>query len=930
MKKIGICPFVVREQFVWDENNYEIGHIGGSEVWAIKISDEFAKHGYDVYLFGNPLFDHVSNTGVKYYKKEYLDNNIDTLEFDYFIASRFLFDTLPMVKAKKKILMLHDTMVIGGRSFVDIKECGITTIAYQSEYQKEVFSKRYSVMDKVFFKTIEGVDSTNYDNATPQKKNKMVFSSGKGRGLYWLIENVFPKIRKAVPDFEIDITGYDDTYDEIIFHQPGINIIGNVPRKELEKLQLESKIWIYPNHGYDSYFNSNEETFCITLVENGLAKNACILSDWGCFGNTFKGYKGFVGSELLRSKIEPMDYDNFDKFAELLAEDAIKCLTDEEYRLKKAEDAYKISKQYTWDVAYKSFEYAFNTTSEYEKMNTLKVMLCCIGRQENKYIREFVDYYKRIGVTNICLYDNNRDGEDDFHDVIGDYINSGFVILKNYRNMLPPVQFIAYNECYKEYKNDYDWFLFFDIDEFMFINQDDSIKSYLSREMFKNYDVIHINWLNFGDGGQAKSDGRPLLERIQTPIDVNHKTDFPFPDNFHIKSIVRGKLDYMEFTNTPHAAVVKSNKCCNASGIETECNSPFSPYDYRYAGLRHFTTKTADEFADKVKRGFCDTNVRGGQSLVELFFKRNEVTAEKVEIFKRKCGIDVSYLLPSKYTGEKSKDTKIFTLCYEKKNFQFLDDAVITPLQVGANNGKDLCELKDNTLDNISDKNFFYVEGTGTYWIWKNVKDCKYKGQMQYRRPLSGVSDTMNFDEVFSKYDVITCVPFNHPANSKPTATNKMCIPAQTVEGGYAFSNCIDDLLVMEVIIKMYYPEYADDYDKYIKEGENLYYSNGFILRSEDYDRYAEFMYGCLEYYLEMTGIKTEADVIEHVKYNLEAGKYIRYNENEINNEIVINWQSKIGGFLSERLWTLWLLHNFKEDRIMTLPYIKMENNMYT
>jgi hypothetical protein len=238
--------------------------------------------------------------------------------------------------------------------------------------------------------------------------------------------------------------------------------------------------------------------------------------------------------------------------------------------------------------------------------------------------------------------------------------------------------------------------------------------------------------------------------------------------------------------------------------------------------------------------------------------------------------------------------------------------------------------LKDNTLDNISDKNFFYVEGTGTYWIWKNVKDCKYKGQMQYRRPLSGVSDTMNFDEIFSKYDVITCVPFNHPANSKPTATNKMCIPAQTVEGGYAFSNCIDDLLVMEVIIKMYYPEYADDYDKYIKEGENLYYSNGFILRSEDYDRYAEFMYGCLEHYLEMTGIKTEADVIEHVKYNLEAGKYIRYNENEINNEIVINWQSKIGGFLSERLWTLWLLHNFKEDRIMTLPYIKMENNMYT
>lgn len=930
MKKIGICPFVVREQFVWDENNYEIGYIGGSEVWAIKISDEFAKHGYDVYLFGNPLCDHVSNTGVKYYKKEYLDNNIDTLEFDYFIASRFLFDTLPMVKAKKKILMLHDTMVIGGRSLADIKECGITSIAYQSEYQKEVFSKRYSVMDKVFFKTIEGVDSTNYDNATPQKKNKMVFSSGKGRGLYWFIENVFPKIRKTVPDFEIDIAGYNDTYDEIIFHQPGINIIGNVPREELEKLQLESKIWIYPNHGYDSYFNSNEETFCITLVENGLAKNACILSDWGCFGNTFKGYKGFVGSELLHSKIEPMDYDNFDKFAELLAEDAIKCLTDEEYRLKKAEDAYKISKQYTWDVAYKSFEDTFNTTSEFEKMNTLKVMLCCIGRQENDYIREFVDYYRRIGVTNICLYDNNMDGEDDFNDAIGDYIKSGFVILKDFRNMLPPVQFIAYNECYEEYKNDYDWFLFFDIDEFMFINQDDSIKSYLSREMFKNYDVIHINWLNFGDGGMTRPDGRPVLERFIDPLDINMCTDYNFPDNFHIKSIVRGGLEYMKFESTPHTPNISTKKCCNSTGLPHEYNSPFAPYDYRLAGLRHFTTKTADEYAKKVKKGFCDGNKRGKESLIELFFKRNEPTKEKVEIFKRQCGVDMSYLLQTTYEGEKSKDVKIYTLCYDKKKFQFLDDAVITPLQVGAAlNRKNVCVLKDNTYENISDMNYFYVEGTGTYWIWKNVHGSKYKGQMQYRRPLSGVSETMDFDEIFSKYDVITCVPFNHPENSKPTKENPMYIPANTVEDGYGFSNCIDDLSILEMVIKMYYTEYSDDYDKYIKKGENLYYSNGFILRSDDYDEYAEFMYGCLEKYLEMAGIKTEQDLIEHVKYNLEAGKYIRYKQGEIN-DMVIGWQMKIGGFLSERLWTLWVQHKFSDERIMKLPYIKMEDNMYT
>ena len=32
-------------------------------------------------------------------------------------------------------------------------------------------------------------------------------------------------------------------------------------------------------------------------------------------------------------------------------------------------------------------------------------------------------------------------------------------------------------------------------------------------------------------------------------------------------------------------------------------------------------------------------------------------------------------------------------------------------------------------------------------------------------------------------------------------------------------------------------------YDKYIKKGPNLYYSNGFIMKAEDYDRYCEFLY---------------------------------------------------------------------------------------
>ena len=96
----------------------------------------------------------------------------------------------------------------------------------------------------------------------------------------------------------------------------------------------------------------------------------------------------------------------------------------------------------------------------------MKTLLYAIGRMENDYIREWVEYNKNIGFDKICLFDNNFDGEQDFHGVIGDYIDSGYVILKNYRNKIC-CQLEAYTECYAEYGNDYDWLAFFDCDEFL-------------------------------------------------------------------------------------------------------------------------------------------------------------------------------------------------------------------------------------------------------------------------------------------------------------------------------------------------------------------------------------------------------------------------------------------------------------------------------
>lgn len=53
--------------------------------------------------------------------------------------------------------------------------------------------------------------------------------------------------------------------------------------------------------------------------------------------------------------------------------------------------------------------------------------------------------------------------------------------------------------------------------------------------------------------------------------------------------------------------------------------------------------------------------------------------------------------------------------------------------QIRMGNPLDLGYQKDNTGENISNKNAAYCELTGLYWAWKNL-DTDYTGLAHYRR----------------------------------------------------------------------------------------------------------------------------------------------------------------------------------------------------
>ena len=266
----------------------------------------------------------------------------------------------------------------------------------------------------------------------------------------------------------------------------------------------------------------------------------------------------------------------------------------------------------------------------------MSIAICTIGRFENLYIREFVEYYKNLGIAKIFINDNNYDGEEYFQDVINDYIISGFVDIIDYRNK-KVCQLESYQNCYDTYKYDYDWIIFIDCDEFLYIRDFNNINDYLSQEKFSQYNMIHINVIAYGDNDLVSYDNRPLQERFIKPIyPINFAyKDFPYPVNDHVSSIIRGGLENVTWNSTPHTPT-NNILCCDENGnlCPNASLKHVGNLDEKEAFFKHYTTKTIEEFLYiKSKRGYPDQEVKqlSLSEYINNFFKFNTITPEKIK-----------------------------------------------------------------------------------------------------------------------------------------------------------------------------------------------------------------------------------------------------------------------------------------------------------
>ncbi len=267
-------------------------------------------------------------------------------------------------------------------------------------------------------------------------------------------------------------------------------------------------------------------------------------------------------------------------------------------------------------------------------------------------------------------------------------------------------------------------------------------------------------------------------------------------------------------------------------------------------------------------------------------------------------------------------DSDIRIYCfYYKPSVIPVEDSLYMPILAGSSlidNQPGM--MGDDTGISISEKNRYYSELTGIYWVWKNTSH-KITGSCHYRRYFCAC-ETEPFDLKIKRllYYLIGQHKKRHgliyTGNIKRFQrkilrekeikeilnTYDAILPQKrklryTVKKHYSRYHNSSDLAIVENLLKSNCPEYLKAYHEMLN-GKNLYANNMFILPFNHFNAFMNWWFSIL--------FKFEEQI--------NLGDYKEY-------------QQRVLGFMAERLLTTWFLH--QKLKVKELPVIYFKRLKY-
>lgn len=234
----------------------------------------------------------------------------------------------------------------------------------------------------------------------------------------------------------------------------------------------------------------------------------------------------------------------------------------------------------------------------------MKTAICVIIKDENDYLDEWLEYHFNLGIDEIFLYEDY--GSKSHSDIIKPYgdkvhLNSIDIMFnsndpnKNIINDGRILQIQLFDYFPKMYKDDFDWILFIDIDEFLILKQ--PLNTLL--EEYKDETGILLKWKWYGASGHINKPFGKVMDNFTKSVITSFDSYWSFKSFLNCKNFKQWEKQLHKVKD----AVYPTDEC-----------------GFHKGWINHYFTKSWEEWKIKLlERG----DAKPGHRKINAFFELN-------------------------------------------------------------------------------------------------------------------------------------------------------------------------------------------------------------------------------------------------------------------------------------------------------------------
>jgi len=250
--------------------NAKTGGPGGTEQCVISLSDELAKLGHSVYVFGevNPMHTDYPIGSVTYCSFE---NALIPQEIDFLIGVGYLHYLKPFSehRVENRLFWLHNEEPYFWYNGVRMSDDEIhhafdsaDRIICLTRWHKNDFISRYGLHDGKVSIIGNGIDAKKIRRRGKKRADSYIYTSHAERGLSKVLDDfetgvISGELHICTPRYGIEYL--ESWFLDRISKNPNIIYHGALSQEELYGLLSQMQYWYYPTQ-----YN---ETYCITAIE---------------------------------------------------------------------------------------------------------------------------------------------------------------------------------------------------------------------------------------------------------------------------------------------------------------------------------------------------------------------------------------------------------------------------------------------------------------------------------------------------------------------------------------------------------------------------------------------------------------------------------------------------------------------------------------